>query len=145
MKNETIMNSTQKAKDSLNKLAIYVLGKKDAKELTKEEILDFFSMQLASLPSKLEVTVEESRPTNVQFANNRWSSGITISLEGMFNYMTSKIENSDKPIDEYIKLNNMMRMIISQKYESAEQLLKELLCDAQKKDGIRPIQGSRFS
>lgn len=136
--------NSSNAKNLLMQHAKRILKVSDISELTADQVTTIFEMECRTMPSSLSIDIEETRPTRQQFANNRWSAGLSIDLSELMTYIKDRIKNSSDPIEEYVNMNKMMSMFISMKYNNAEALLKELLREAEAKDGIGPVSGSRF-
>ncbi len=135
---------SKEAKESIAKVASTILDK-PREELTEAEIITVLNMEALTQPTKIKVTIEETRPTAVQYANNRYGAEIDVDLAEVKQFLIERMATNENPVTGFLEANGLLRSLITSKYSRLEQVLRECIRNAQAKDGISALPGGRFN
>lgn len=124
----------------IKNLCEVVLGKLPS-ELSKEEIVDIVCLDLSSFPVELTVSAGATRRTEVQYCSNNYHLSEKLDVSMQVTYIKdslSRCETGQAVIDRYISLRGMMFELIKTKVMNTEQFLRDMIAEAERKDGQAP-------
>jgi len=127
------------SKERLTALAKEVFT--DVSTLTKDHIITLVKMDMSTFIGELSVSVAITRPTEQKFATNNYHASAKLDVSGIFDIIDEELKNTDKDqlIDRYLSLKSAAYNLISAKYGSTENFLRNLVESAASKDAISPI------
>jgi hypothetical protein len=135
-------NVSKDTQDRIKALAANVY-EKDANDLTKDEIRNVISMDMATYPKKLTVSAAGTRPTpELKFSTNNYHVSLDIDIgEAQTAIRTNleSLEDSGEILEEYLSSKSALFNLIKIKYEGTENYLRDLLDSAMTKDGCPKV------
>ena len=140
---EQLDSSTETSKKQLARLATAVFSKEEG-ELEKTEILTLLNMELASIPSKLSVNVDEVRRTQLSYCT--WKGGLwmEIDLTDLKQVARDIVTNHENPVEGFIVASSYIKAFLQSKLDRTENLLREQINKTIRKDGLEILPGTRF-
>jgi hypothetical protein len=114
--------------------AAKLINLQDGDSITDQQAEELLFADMHSVPEQLVVTVEHARTTSMQYNTNRYSAQVTINLGPIKELINSKDASS---------VERVGRLVLS-KFRRAEQFLNVAIREAEAKDNIQPLPGSRF-
>jgi hypothetical protein len=144
--NFTIKDIEASSEDAKNQLALLAssMYSKAPDEITMEEIQVLLDMELAAIPTKLSVNVDEVRRTKLQFCTWRGGLAAEIATEDLKMIARNLVTTTENPVDGFIKASSYIKAFIISKLGRTENLLRQQMNVVMKKDGLELIPDSRF-
>lgn len=130
-------------RDKLAKLAASVFDKNES-DLTKQDILILLEMELMAIPTKLVISVNEARPTRIEYSSWRGGMEMELDLGGLKEFARNMVADGDSAIEDFLRASNYIRKFILSKLRRSEKMLREELNRAIVADGLDRIPNSRF-
>jgi len=122
--------------EAVTKLAERVYGK-PAEELTNNQIVNLLRLEMEAYPCEMTISVGEVRPTSINYSTSRYDATIKIDMNNTFDTAEKIMEESDNPIAGLIESVLLARAFILDKYTRTEAMLRNMVNDAIKADGLQ--------
>ncbi len=109
-------------------------------ELTSEQAQEIIMADCLSIPTKITVTIEHARTTKVQYNTNRYSTSLEIDLTSIKEILIKKSYPNNEAL---MKDARIVSKLVMSKIRRAEQAIHDTLREAEEKDGIAALPGTR--
>jgi hypothetical protein len=127
-------------KEGLNVLCQSVLGT-NINALDETQLRDLLQMDMNISMRDISISATETRKMEVAYCTNAYFVSMTLDCQMIADQVKEELRKEPKEtiLERYIQLKRMFVGLISQKYETHEQLLRDLIRKAQKKDNVDPL------
>lgn len=124
----------------LNQLSQRVFAK-DVGDLELNQKRDLIMMDIGMIACECTVSGAETRTTEVRFNTNNYMGSFKLDLSNGVDYIRRVMDEipTEEMMDRYFELKTTFYNMITVKWEGHEALLRSLIREAEKRDGISPI------